>query len=112
MSLILTLLSYWIGISCRKTIHDGVTMQINEARLIRHIKRGCTFRKLAEIYYEKNDPRSGNQLCGVELCQDALTALGIENGGLVTIGVDIPQYKSKQFDKENLSYGSNYYWWE
>lgn len=81
-------------------------MDIRTARLIREIKRRCTYRRLAEIYYEPNENEYGNQIFGTDLCYEACAALGIDWMKPYMIG------KDQDFDKENVSYLGNFYWWE
>ena len=82
-------------------------MSIHEARLIREIKKGCTYRRVAEIYY---GPGRGNQMDGDELCYEAFKVL-------------YPKLKwhpfkfrygkqAKKFDEDNKSYIGDFYWWE
>lgn len=86
-------------------------MTINEARLIRAIKRRATYRALAEIYYPKDHPGHGNQLFGEDLCREALDALYpghlVPSNSLKENGVP-----TKEFDEENKSFVGDFYWWE
>lgn len=82
-------------------------MTINEARLIREIKKGCTYRRLAEIYYSPSQDGHGIQGYGEDLCKTALKIL-------------YPKYdvwkkgppKSARFGLENKSDIGDFYWWE
>jgi len=85
-------------------------MTINEARLIREIKKGCTYRRLAEIYYPKDDIGHGHQICGQDLCREALRALYPNDDVWM---MDYPEQKfGKSFELENLSRVCPGYWWE
>ena len=77
-------------------------MTINEARLIREIKKRCTYRRLAEIH--------GSGECGDDLCFEAFKLL-------------YPKLKrhpfqfrygkqAKKFDEDNKSLIGDFYWWE
>lgn len=70
-------------------------MSINEARLIKHIKKGCTYRRLAEIYYTKENELHGMQWSGQDLCREACDVLGINWRN--------PPKGNKEFDEENQS---------
>lgn len=85
-------------------------MNINEARLIREIKKGCTYRRLAEIYYLEHDVLHGKQFSGEDLCKQALNTL-YPNVDLW--GMEYPEKRfGKNFKEDNLSYFGNFYWWE
>ncbi len=87
-------------------------MTYEEALELREIKRGCTFRRLAELYYPKDHELHGRQYAGVDLCMEALRALNIEFNGTITIYVPVEKYSSPKFDAENKSYLGDFYWWE
>ena len=80
-----------------------IIMSLNEACLIREIKRSCTFRRLAEIYYPKENELHGMQFAGEDLCKEALKVLYPEF---------TEEYFGEDFDKENKSYIGDFYWWE
>lgn len=82
-------------------------MTVNLARLIREVKRGCTFRRLAEIYYPREHELYGIQMAGEDLCKQALKVL--------YPGIDV--YTSVlrthfRFKEENMSRLGDFYWWE
>lgn len=84
-------------------------MTINEARLIREIKKRCTYRRLAEIYYSPFERGYGNQGYGEDLCKEALKILYPRN--------KIWSGKSKLLSNKaflyiNLSYLGEFFWWE
>lgn len=83
-------------------------MTLNEARLIRDIKKRSTYRYLAEVWYSKSEPGHGNQGYGQDLCKEALEIL--------YPGKDIWRLgnasESIQFDCDNMSYLGEFYWWE
>jgi len=79
-----------------------------EARLIREIKRGCTYRRLAEIYYPIDHNGHGNQLYGEDLCKEACGALGIN---WAFSGFPPPPL-TPEFDAVNKSRIGDFYWWE
>ncbi len=72
---------------------------------IRKVKRGCTFRRLAELYVPKGHVWHGNQLFGMELVDRALKALEIDINK-IEFGQDA------EFDAENKSHSGDFYWWE
>ena len=88
-------------------------MTLNEARLIREIKKRCTYRYLASIYYSKDEIGHGNQGWGEELCRKALKVLYPDDNIWM---MDKPEEKfGKEWREENLSKFSknaDYYWWE
>lgn len=82
-------------------------MTLREARLIREIKKRCTYRRLAEIYFEPTHAHSGMQFAGEELCEDAFSVLYPD--------LDLSKIefgKDKEFDSENKSYIGDFFWWE
>lgn len=85
-------------------------MTINEARLIREIKKGCTYRRLAEIYYTQDDPAYGNQGYGEDLCKEALSILYPDKSGLFSVGVN--EKEDAKFGIENKSRVGDFFWWE
>jgi hypothetical protein len=85
--------------------HKEEVMTINEARLIRELKKRCTYRALAEIYYSKDDLEYGNQLYGEDLCKEALEIL-------YPMTLTIKYKKTKKFQRDNKSYIGDFYWWE
>lgn len=84
-------------------------MTINEARLIREIKKSCTYRYLAEVYYPKDVRGHGNQLFGQDLCREALEILYPNQNKTSSV-----MGESEEFDKDNLvdSFSRDFYWWE
>jgi len=85
-------------------------MNINTAFLVREIKKGCTYRRLAEIYYPKDHPGYGNQGWGEELCREALKVIYPNDDVWM---MDYPEQKfGVKWEKENKSYIGNFYWWE
>jgi len=52
-------------------------MTIHEARMIRELRRGHTWRALAHVYYPKGHPGHGNQLYGNDLTREAAKILGM-----------------------------------
>ena len=75
-------------------------MNKRTARLIRELKRGCSYRRLAEIYYPKYHDGHGNQGFGDELCFKAFKVL---------FEMSHSKYKqllSVEFVKENCSFYS------
>lgn len=82
-------------------------MNLREARLIREIKKRCTYRRLAEIYYTPTEDLSGLQFAGEDLCEEAFSVLyPNRNRHEVEYG------KDPEFDEENKSYLGDFYWWE
>lgn len=85
-------------------------MTLNEARMIREIKKGCTYRRLAEIYYPPEHQYHGIQGCGEDLCREALTVLYPNDDVWMMF---CPEEKlGSQFDIDNLSRCFLGYWWE
>jgi len=82
-------------------------MTIHEARLIREIKKGCTYRRLAEIYYPEDHVRHGNQGYGKDLCKSALDVLYPGEH----LWVDCSDKNSK-FGIDNKSKIGDFFWWE
>ena len=80
-------------------------MTINEARMIREIKRRCTYRRLAEIYYPEKSNGHGNQMFGQDLCREACDTLGIDWQRPYDA-------RRKKFNAVNQSYLGKFYWWE
>lgn len=85
-------------------------MTINEARLIRHIKRSSTYRALAEIYYSANHNGHGNQLYGKDLCIKAFAVL-YPHRRKHPFEYEYGK-QSEQFEAENKSLVGDFYWWE
>jgi len=80
---------------------------IEEAKLIREIKKGCSFRRLAEIYYPADHPLHGNQIAGTDLCEAALKALGIDRND--------PRFQNPPASREDENCSRIYrpfWWWE
>ena len=84
-------------------------MLLNEARLIRELKRGCTYRRLAEIYYPEDADGHGSQGWGEELCFEAFAVLYPDLGHPFKIE---PEKMSEEFNSDNKSYVGDFYWWE
>lgn len=116
-----------------KTLNDltrnGITLR--EARHIRDVKKGCTYRALAEYVLSEDEGCYGHQWAGEMICNMALKKLYPEHD---IKWMDYPGAKfGDSFDRENLSlfcrdryrqfildeapYGEFYkyelfYWWE
>lgn len=88
-------------------------MTVDDANKVRNFKRLCTYRKLAELWYDPNHPLHGNQLAGQDLCRDACEALGIDWMRSYEFGQD-PEFDelNKSHFPGKLGTGENYYWWE
>lgn len=91
-------------------------MTINEARLIREVKRRCTYRRLAEIYYPETETGfHGMQMEGQDLCKEALKVL-YPSHDIWQKGVPQELNEHYKFDAENRSWFggriADYYWWE
>lgn len=84
-------------------------MTIREARLIRELKKRCTYRRLAEIFYTKKENGYGNQLYGKDLCLEAFKTLYPKKKHPFTINV---VKESNKFKEDNKSYLGDFYWWE
>jgi hypothetical protein len=85
-------------------------MTREEALLVREIKKGCTYRRLAEIWFDSPEHPlhglRGNQLAGEDLCRQACAALGID-------WMHPPEYgDDPAFDAENTSSVGEFYWWD
>lgn len=82
-------------------------MTKEEAELIRKIKKGCTYRKLASTIYPLLDDRHGMGWAGEELCEDAFKVPypNIDLGN-IQWGLDA------SFDQDNKSHFGEFYWWE
>lgn len=80
-------------------------MTINEARLIREIKKWCTYRYLAEVYYPDTDWEHGVQCAGEDLCKEALAIL-YPGRNIWALGA----LKSIKFSKANKV--DDHFWWE
>jgi hypothetical protein len=78
-----------------------------ECKRIREIKRGCTYRRLAEVWYpDPAEDLHGNQLAGEDLCREACAVLGID-------WMHPPEFPSTpEFDQVNKSYHGDFYWWD
>lgn len=85
-------------------------MKLSEARLIREIKRKCTYQYLAEVYYSKSDPSHGVQSAGEDLCKEALKKLYPTE--FDTLWVGLHRRSTKEFYKDNKSLVGDFYWWE
>lgn len=82
-------------------------MTLEEALKIREVKRRCTYRALAEKWYPKDDLCHGNQMCGQDLCRDALKLIYPDDDVWMMF---MPEMKfGKQFVIDNCSqfFGSN-----
>lgn len=86
-------------------------MDIHTARLIRELKKGCTYRRIAEIYFSPQDPGYGNQGFGDELCFQAFKILYPEISKH-PLEISYEENTDKQFNEENKSRLGNFYWWE
>lgn len=84
-------------------------MTLYEARLIRELKKGCTYRRLAEIYYPETSPYHGNQGFGQDLCVAAFSVLYPAMG--MAFNVNFAD-QSEEFRDQNRSRIGNYAWWE
>lgn len=87
-------------------------MTINEARLIREIKKRCTYRRLAEIYYPEDDPGHSNQGYGEDLCKEALETLYPDKNYWCSPPKFTEPYECLYFNEENFSKINDHYWWE
>ncbi len=90
-------------------------MSINEALLIRELKKRCTYRRLAEVYYPVKDKRNGVQSYGEDLCKDAFSTIyPIQNMYDVKPVETLKQFKKyTTFVSDNISYvGVGFWWWE
>ena len=81
-------------------------MTLNEARLIREIKKRSTYRRLAEIYYPENHDGHDNQGYGEDLCKEAFTVL-YPNKNMHAVNDE-----NAVFGLENKSAIGDFYWWE
>lgn len=82
-------------------------MNKESALLIKKLKLGCTYRRLAEIYYPEDHDLHGMQFAGEELCEEAFKALYPDREMRDQVmGEDPP------FDKDNKSTFGDFYWWE
>lgn len=89
-------------------------MTIHEARLIREVKKRCTYRRLAEVFYPEGEISHGVQLEGQDLC---IQALEILYPGENIWSQGIPEkLKNLNFEEDNRSWFggriADYYWWE
>lgn len=84
-------------------------MTINEARLIRELKRRCSYRRLAAAYYPEEHDGHGNEGWGEELCFEAFMTLYPDLGHPFELK---PENVDDRFNKENKSYIGDFYWWE
>lgn len=84
-------------------------MTLAEARMIRALKRRCTYRYLAEVFYPPEDPGHGNQGYGEDLCKEALEVL--YPGESVSLWMNEGK-PGEQFELENKSHCGEYFWWE
>lgn len=84
-------------------------MTIYEARLIREVKRRCTYRYLAEVYYCSGDVAYGIQMEGYDLCIEAFKILYPKKPHPCKL---IKKRFSKKFIQENKSKVGDFYWWE
>lgn len=87
-------------------------MTLHEARLIREIKRNCTYRYLAEVYYPLQDKRHGIQAYGEDLCIAAFQKLYPRHHPYKLTTKQLIKLGSKMFRLENKSKIGNFYWWE
>jgi hypothetical protein len=83
-------------------------MTLTEARLLREVKKGCTYRRLAEIFYPADHPGHGNQGYGEDLCKEALEVLYPGKNLWQTGGRE----ESATFALDNTSRFGAFYWWE
>lgn len=83
-------------------------MTINEARLIRELKKRCTYRRLAEIYYPSGVNGHGNQMYGRDLCIEALQVLYPNRD----VWKDGPEPADIDFYEDNRSYLGDFYWYD
>jgi hypothetical protein len=91
-------------------MEENEKMTEGEARLIREIKKNCTYRRLAEIYFPKDNPTHGMQFAGEDLCREALVILYPTEE---IWGMMAPEEKfGESFKSENQSYIGDFYWWE
>lgn len=90
-----------LGIKTERTLTE------NDAERIRELKRGCTYRRLAELWHpDPSHDLHGNQLEGEDLCREACAILGID-------WMNPPQFPSTpEFDQVNKSHYGDFYWWE
>jgi hypothetical protein len=87
-------------------------MTIHEARLIREIKKRCTYRRLAEIYYPVNDLGHGNQGYGEDLCIEAFKVLYPDLQHPFSLNLQQIKDLGDKFQEDNEFYGAEYFWWE
>jgi hypothetical protein len=85
-------------------------MTLNEARLIREVKKGCTYRRLTEIYYPELHDGHGNQGWGDELCFEAFKVL-YPHLEVHPFTIEPGRY-GDCFDMDNKSRIGEFYWWE
>lgn len=82
-------------------------MTINEARLIREMKKRCTYRRLAEIYYPEDHDEHGLQMSGQDLCFEAFQTLYPElDHPFLLSDEEVPDID------ENKSVIGDFFWWE
>jgi hypothetical protein len=85
-------------------------MTLWEAKQVRELKKGCTYRFLAEACLPEKHELSGNQGIGESLCREALKLLYPNDDVWM-------MYKPKEkfgqsFYNENKSHFGEFYWWE
>lgn len=84
-------------------------MTIHEARMIRELKKRCTMRRLAEIYYPETQDAHGVYGYGEDLVKEALETL---YPGMKLWGESVRPDHGAKFREDNLSYLGGFYWWE
>lgn len=82
-------------------------MTLKEALEIREDKKLVTYRRLAELWVDNDDPNHGSQLMGMDLC---LQAFKLIYPDLEPHKIEFGQ--DSEFDKINKSHHGDFYWWE
>jgi hypothetical protein len=85
-------------------------MTAHEARLIRELKKRCTYRRLAEIFYAEGELGYGVQGYGEDLCKEALEVLYPRKGE--AIWATSACGEDARFGIENKSAIGDFFWWE
>lgn len=94
----------------RPAIDPISDMTINMARTIREVKKGCTYRRLAEIFWPEDHEYHDSQGMGEELCRKALKLLYPNDDVWM---MDFPEEKfGPLWEKENKSHYGDFFWWE
>lgn len=83
-------------------------LTLNEARMIREIKKRATYRRLAEVFYPEGVYGHGNQGFGEDLCKAALAVLY----PALDVWASMGQSLNDRDAIENKSDVGNFFWWE